>query len=79
MTSARAPPGPGKLGAGEYVVHYQRSTYLIRSTDETREFTWPNVRGHLETAGGVVEIQYEGRSLPFSIYDQQPRTRVGGY
>jgi len=26
----------------------------------------------LENAGGIVDIQYEGRSLPYSIYDQQP-------
>ena len=57
----------------DLVVHYKRSTYLIRPTDETRGFTVAKRQVDvLENAAGVVEIQYEGCSLPYSVYDQQP-------
>jgi len=57
----------------DLVVHYKRSTYLIRPTDETRVFTVAKRQVDvLENGAGIVDIQYEGRSLPYSIYDQQP-------
>jgi len=57
----------------DLVVHYKRSTYLIRPTDETRAFTVAKRQvDSLENASGVVEIRHEGRSLPYSVYDQQP-------
>jgi hypothetical protein len=56
----------------DLVVHYKRSTYLIRPTDETKGFTVAKRQVDiLESANGAVEIQYEGRSLPYSVYDQQ--------
>ena len=46
---------------------------MIRPTDETKGFTVAKRQVDiLESANGTVEIQYEGRSLPYSVYDQQP-------
>ncbi len=57
----------------DLVVHYKRSTYLIRPADENKGFTVAKRQVDiLESANGAVEIQYEGRSLPYSVYDQQP-------
>jgi hypothetical protein len=57
----------------DLVVHYKRTTYLIRPTDESRGFTVAKRQVDVrENAGGIADIQYEGRSLPYSVYDQQP-------
>jgi len=57
----------------DLVVHYKRSTYLIRPTVETRGFTVAKRQVDvLENAAGIVDIQYEGRSLPYTVYEQQP-------
>jgi hypothetical protein len=57
----------------DLVVHYKRSTYLVRPTEETRGYTVAKRQVEiLEDAAGVVDIRYEGRSLPYSVYNQQP-------
>jgi transposase len=55
------------------VVHYKRKTYLVQATEETRRLAGCKRQVEVqEDADGAIEIQYQGRSLPFAVYDKQP-------
>lgn len=60
------------------VVHYRRTTYLIEPTAETRPLAGSKRRVDVhENADGSVDIRYEGRSLPFTVYEKQPLITAG--
>ena len=62
----------------DLVVHYKRRTYLVQATEVTRGLAGSKRQVEvLESADGRVEIQHQGCSLPYLIYDQQPRISQG--
>jgi hypothetical protein len=62
----------------DLVVHYKRTTYLVQATQETRRLAGSKRQVEvLESADGQIEIQHQGRSLPYLIYGQQPSISPG--
>jgi hypothetical protein len=57
-------------------VHFKRTTYLVEPGPDTSPFGGKSVRVH-EWDDGRVEIRAQGRSLPFSIFDQHPHIARG--
>ncbi len=56
----------------DLVVHYRRATYLISPTPETRKLVGTKRRVDvIERSDGSVEIQYQGRRLPYTVHDKQ--------
>jgi hypothetical protein len=57
-------------------VHFKRVTYLVEPGPETSPLGGKRVRVY-EWEDGRVEIHAEGRSLPYSIFDQNPNVTQG--
>ena len=57
-------------------VHFKRVTYLIEPGPETLPLGGKRVQVR-EWEDGRVEIQCAGRTLPFSIFDQNPHIAAG--
>jgi hypothetical protein len=62
--------------SSELVVHHRRVTYLLVPGPETLETRGKYVCVH-EKADGSVKITYEGRELPFRIFERQPLIDAG--
>jgi hypothetical protein len=58
--------------SGNLTVHFKRATYLIEPGPETAALAGKRVRVH-EWADGRVEIRAGGKSLPYSLFDDNPR------
>jgi hypothetical protein len=60
------------------VVHLNRTTYLVTPSPETLPLTRARRKVEIHTwADGQVEIQYEGRKLPFTVCDEYPLVTPG--
>jgi hypothetical protein len=60
------------------VVHYRRATYLIDATDDTRRLAGAKRRVDVhESVDGEVDIRYEGRSLPYTVFEKRPLIASG--
>jgi transposase len=60
------------------VVHYRRATYLIGPTAEARALAGAKRRVDVhENADGSIDIRYEGRSLPYTVYEKRPLVAAG--
>ena len=57
-------------------VHFKRVTYLVEPGPDTSALGGKRVRVY-EWEDGRVEIHAEGRSLPYSIFDQNPNVTQG--
>ena len=57
-------------------VHFKRVTYLVEPGPDTSPLGGKRVRVY-EWEDGRVEIHAEGRSLPYSIFDQNPHVTQG--
>jgi hypothetical protein len=57
-------------------VHFKRVTYLVEPSSDTLPLGGKRVRVY-EWEDGRVEIHAEGRSLPYSIFDQNPNVTQG--
>jgi len=60
----------------ELTVHFQGGRYLIEPSPETLELRGRRCRVH-EYFDGRVELRYEGRLLPFAVFDEQRRVTQG--
>jgi hypothetical protein len=60
----------------ELTVHFQGGRYLIEPGPETLELRGRRCRVH-EYFDGRVELRYEGRRLPFSVFEEQRRVSQG--
>jgi len=60
----------------ELTVHFQGGRYLIEPSPETLELRGRRCRVH-EYYDGRVELRYEGRYLPFTVFDEQRRVTQG--
>ena len=58
--------------SGNLTVHFKGETYLVKPEPETTALAGKRVLVH-EWADGRVEIRAEGRSLPYSLFEQNPR------
>ena len=57
-------------------VHFKRVTYLVEPGPETLPLSGKRVQVR-EWEDGRVEIQCEGRTLPYSIFDKNPHVAAG--
>ena len=57
-------------------VHFKRVTYLVEPGPDTSPLGGKRVRVY-EWEDGRVEIHAEGRSLPYSVFDQNPHVTQG--
>ena len=60
----------------ELTVHFQGGRYLIEPSPETLELRGRRCRVH-EYFDGRVELRYEGRRLPFTVFEEQRRVTQG--
>ncbi len=60
----------------ELTVHFQGGRYLIEPSPETLELRSRRCRVH-EYYDGRVELRYEGRCLPFTVFEEQRRVTQG--
>ncbi len=60
----------------ELTVHFQGGRYLIEPGPETLELRGRRCRVH-EYFDGRVELRYEGRCLPFTVFEEQRRVSQG--
>ncbi len=60
----------------ELTVHFQGGRYLIEPNSETLELRGRRCRVH-EYFDGRVELRYEGRCLPFTVFEEQRRVTQG--
>jgi hypothetical protein len=60
----------------ELTVHFQGGRYLIEPGPETLELRGRRCRVH-EYFDGRVELRYEGRCLPFTVFEEQRRVTQG--
>jgi hypothetical protein len=60
----------------ELTVHFQGGRYLIEPGPETLELRGRRCRVH-EYFDGRVELRYEGRRLPFTVFEEQRRVTQG--
>jgi hypothetical protein len=60
----------------ELTVHFQGGRYLIEPRPETLELRGRRCRVH-EYFDGQVELRYEGRCLPFTVFEEQRRVTQG--
>jgi hypothetical protein len=60
----------------ELTVHFQGGRYLIEPGPETLELRGRRCRVH-EYFDGRVELRYEGRCLPFAVFEEQRRVTQG--
>jgi len=60
----------------ELTVHFQGGRYLIEPGPETLELRGRRCRVH-EYYDGRVELRYEGRCLPFTVFEEQRRVTLG--
>ena len=60
----------------ELTVHFQGGRYLIEASPETLELRGRRCRVH-EYFDGQVELRYEGRLLPFTVFEEQRRVTQG--
>jgi hypothetical protein len=60
----------------ELTVHFQGGRYLIEPSPETLELCGRRCRVH-EYFDGRVELRYEGRCLPFTVFEEQRRATQG--
>jgi hypothetical protein len=60
----------------ELAVHFQGGRYLIELSAETLELRGRRCRVH-EYFDGRVELRYEGRRLPFTVFEEQRRVAQG--
>ena len=60
----------------ELTVHFQGGRYLIEPSPETLELRGRRCRVH-EYFDGRVALRYEGRLLPFAVFDEQHRVTQG--
>jgi len=60
----------------ELTVHFQGGRYLIEPGPETLELRGRRCRVH-EYYDGRVELRYEGRCLPFTVFEEQRRVTQG--
>ena len=60
----------------ELTVHFQGGRYLIEPSPETLELRRRRCRVH-EYFDGHVELRYEGRPLPFTVFEEQRRVSQG--
>jgi hypothetical protein len=58
------------------VVHFKRTTYLVEPTAEARALGGRHVQIH-ESEDGTIQITFEGRSLPYSVFDKHPHIPQG--
>jgi len=65
-----------RLASRNLTVHFKRVTYLIDPGPETLPRGGKRVQVR-EWADGRVEIQWAGRTLPFSVFDQNPHVAAG--
>jgi hypothetical protein len=60
----------------ELTVHFQGGRYLIEPSPETLELRGRRCRVH-EYFDGRVELRYEGRCLPFTVFEEPRRVTQG--
>jgi hypothetical protein len=65
-----------RRGASKLTAHFKRVTYLIEPGPETLALGGKRVQVR-EWEDGRVEIQCAGRTLPFSVFDQNPHVAAG--
>lgn len=58
------------------VVQFQRDSYLVTPTPATLCFAGKEVRVH-QWKDGQVEIRFDNRSLPFTLFDKSPHVTQG--
>ena len=60
----------------ELTVHFQGGRYLIEPSPDTLELRGRRCRVH-EYFDGHVELRYDGRPLPFTVFEEQRRVSLG--
>ena len=60
----------------ELTVHYQGGRYLIEPSPETLDLRGRRCRDH-QYFDGQIELRYDGRCLPFAVFEEQRRVSQG--